>query len=428
MKLEDLLADNIPEQLEEELQVLEKESLESMSIIDKLMDAKNTVSTEGMSQGLANQLTQIDSEIHIKDPRSYTLKPSSLFAVPSQESIGAGIMKWIKIFIENFCNYSLKFWDWIMALKDRIKSTEAEYRRQNDFNKKVVKNIKHLEVEIGNKIADDEVEFADPQAFYDILKDKPKTLAEYRKALDDSITKLVWSFSVEKTAHVKLQEYSMFVQRADKMMTRALGNIEEIVDGFKTGDIYIANKNTVLQAREQVMVSYTEFSKWQQRISMLKIGDVKIEASRKGAAQALLDFYPRLFKHIRDTSKEPSGKTYNDVLKRGEFNADLELIQKVTSKTMDHIILRENYNQITKNIRKIRELKKVLGETGFDMSEDSPERTLVSVLTGLQHVMLTSGKLRNIYRIYPNSVLKYMMCENRYLQEKRKLLAELDKR
>lgn len=426
MNLEQLLKATDDNNVEEELVQHEQVAMEAYANIEHMLQIKNVVSTEGMSLGVAEHLNKLDPEILNKPSNHFTTKPSNTFRTYAMEGIGSNITKWIFKFIDAFCDYAERFWNWLNSLVKIKKEFSGELKRQNTFNAKVKKDIaareNNLKKDIGTS-NDSDGRKAD--MFYKISNDQLPDLKDLRTALDDSVTRLIWSFSEDNAAHLQLQTYSMYVQACDKSMGRSLTRIDELVRAFEKGNLLDWNLTQVGLVREQVMSNYTEFSRWQQTISTLKIADLDLSIKKGGLGDALANFYTRLFEGIKGLDNESSTMTYIEALKRKTFQRDLEEIERQTVKTYDVIILKENYSQIAKNIKTIRELKKILSENGMITDTKTPESVMMSILGGLQRAMLNSGKMRNLYRIYPRAIMRFKMAENRYLQAKQKHYASV---
>lgn len=426
MNLEQLLEATDGNNVEEDLIRHEAVAMEAYANIEHMFEIKNAISTEGMCIGIAEYLNEIDPTILNKPSNHFTAKPSNAFRTYAMEGIGANITKWIFKFIDAFCDYAERFWNWLNSLVKIKKEFSGELKRQNTFNEKVKKDIVARETNIKKDIGTDkDSDGRKADMFYKISNDQLPDLKDLRTSLDNSVTKLIWSFSEDNAAHLQLQTYSMYVQACDKSMGRSLTRIDELVRAFEKGNLLDWNLTQVGLVREQVMSNYMEFSRWQQTISCLKIADLDLSVSKGNLGDALANFYTRLFEGIKALDNEPSTMTYIEALKRKTFQRDLEEIEKHTVKTYDVIILKENYAQVAKNIKTIRELKKILSEKGMITDSKTPESVMMSILGGLQRAMLNSGKMRNLYRIYPRALMRFKMAENRYLQAKQKHYASV---
>lgn len=426
MNLEQLLKMDEVNEAENELEQSQQVAMEAYANIESLIQVKNVVSTEGMSSYIAEQLNQADSTILDKPSNYFTSNPSKTFANVALEGIGSSIIKWVSKFIDAFCDYAERFWSWLKTLAGFKKEFTLEIKRQNDFNKKVVNDITKRKSNVEKKISNGEDESGELAAqFHKIVNDQLPDLKDLKEGLDNSITKLLWSFTTDNAAHMTLQTYSMYIQSCDKSMGRSLTSIDELVKDFEKGNLLNFNMTNVELIRERVMNNYADFSRWQQTISKLNIAGVTIPNEKGAVGQALGNFYTRLFDGIKQLDSEPASVTYVEALKRNTFKRDLEDIERVTSKTYDSILLKENYSQIAKNIKNIRELKNILINNGMITDSTTPESVLMSVLGGLQKAMINSGKMRNLYRIYPKTILRFKMAENRYLQAKQKHYARI---
>lgn len=421
MNLEQLLNMDELNVAEDELEQSQQVAMEAYANIESLVQVKNVVSTEGMSSYIAEQLNKADAGILNKPSNYFTANPSKTFANVALEGIGSSIMKWVSKFIDAFCDYAERFWNWLTKLTGFKKEFTLEIKRQNDFNKKVVNDIAKRKSNVEKKISNNEDESGKlADQFYKIVNDQLPDLKDLKEGLDNSITKLLWSFTTDNAAHMTLQTYSMYIQSCDKSMGRSLNAIDELVKDFEKGNLLNFNMTNVELIRERVMSNYMDFSRWQQTISKLNIAGVTIPNEKGALGEALGNFYTRLFDGIKQLDSESASVTYVEALKRNTFKRDLEDIEKVTSKTYDKILLKENYKQIAENIKTIRKLKDILIKNGMITDSTTPESVLMSVLGGLQKAMINSGKMRNLYRIYPKTILRFKMAENRYLQAKQK--------